>query len=340
MNLPHHRRSPLQRLHQQLSTLLHLPSLPLLRLTRLRTRIPRSNLSANPLTHTTDPLTQTSRTLSESILQRLGAGFPENQFAFCHASAPHPASNPRTRRHKTLPLLPFDLRHITINSHQRIRIPLKISSKRPQRIRPPGYHITQNLRRRTSHQRRMLRHNTHQQRQAILGLITSPRNNSSRTLLSPKLQLHMGTHVAPLSHASDPQNHKTLPPSPYPTKQITPTPTPTTSPKPVEPFHSPRHSGHQRPPRCSLSPDLEAHHARTSRPRQKALVAIRGVMVSTRTAPSSRSGSTIRFPRSRWASAQQRGRPPFRAAPLRFSAGSGAGRFSCPRTRCGPVASR
>ena len=85
----------------------------------------------------------------------------------------------------------------------------------------------------------MLRHNTHQQRQAILGLITSPHNNSSRTLLSPKLQLHMGTHTAPLPHASDPQNHKTLPPSPYPTKQITPTPTPTTSPKPVEPAPGP-----------------------------------------------------------------------------------------------------
>ncbi len=313
MNLLHHRRSPLHRLHQQFSALLHLPSLLLLRLTRLRTRIPRSNLRTNLRTHTTDPLTQTSRTLSESILQRLSTSFPENQPAFRHASALHPTSNPRTRRHKTLPLLPFDLRHITINSHQRIRIPLKISSKRPQRIRPPRYHITQTLRRRTSHQRRMLRHNIHQQRQAILGLITGPHNNSSRTLLSPKLQLHMGTHVAPLPHASDPQNHKTLPPSPYPTKQITPTPT--TSPKPVEPFHSPRHSGHQRPPRCSLSPDLEAHHARTPRPRQKALVAIRGVMVSTRTAPSSRSGSTIRFPRSLWASAQQRGRPAFQGGP-------------------------
>ena len=203
MNLPHHRRGPLQRLHQQLSTFLHLPGLLLLRLTRLRTRIPRSNLRTNPLTHTTDP-----RALGEGVLQRLSTGLPENQPAFRHASAPHPTSNPRTGRHETLPLLPFDLRHITINSHQRIRIPLKISSKRPQRIHPPGYHITQNLRRRTSHQRRMLRHNICQQRQAILGLFTSPRNNSSRTLLSPKLQLHMGTHVAPLPHASDPQSHK------------------------------------------------------------------------------------------------------------------------------------
>ena len=203
MNLPHHRRGPLQRLHQQLSTFLHLPGLLLLRLTRLRTRIPRSNLRTNPLTHTTDP-----RALGEGVLQRLSTGLPENQPAFRHASAPHPTSDPRTGRHETLPLLCFGLRHITINSHQRIRIPLKISSKRPQRIHPPGYHITQNLRRRTSHQRRMLRHNICQQRQAILGLFTSPRNNSSRTLLSPKLQLHMGTHVAPLPHASDPQSHK------------------------------------------------------------------------------------------------------------------------------------
>lgn len=59
----------------------------------------------------------------------------------------------------------------------------------------------------------MLRHSIRQQRQAILGLITSPHNNSSRTLLSPKLQLHMGTHVAPLSHASDPQNHKSAAPT-------------------------------------------------------------------------------------------------------------------------------
>ena len=199
MNLPHHRRSPLQRLHQQLSALLHLPGPLLLRLTRLRTRTPRSNLRTNLRTHTTDPLTQTSRTLSKSILQRLSTGLPENQFAFRHASTPHPTSNPRTGRHETLPLLPIGARHITINSHQRIRIPLKISSKRPQRIRPPGYHITQNLRRRTSHQRRMLRHNIRQQRQAILGLFTSPHNNSSRTLLNPKLQLHMGTHVVPLS---------------------------------------------------------------------------------------------------------------------------------------------
>ena len=208
MNLPHHRRGPLQRLHQQLSTFLHLPGLLLLRLTRLRTRIPRSNLRTNLRTHTTDP-----RALGESILQRLSAGFPENQPALRHASAPHPTSNPRTRRHKTLPLLPFDLRHITINSHQRIRVSLKISSKRPQRIHPPRYHITQNLRRGTSYQRRMLRHNTRQQRQAILGLFTSPHNNSSRTLLSPKLQLHMGTHVAPLPHASDPQSHKSAAPT-------------------------------------------------------------------------------------------------------------------------------
>ena len=200
MNLPHHRRSPLQRLHQQLSTFLHLPGLLLLRLTRLRTRIPRSNLRTNLRTHTTDP-----RALGESILQRLSTSLPENQPALRHASTPHPTSNPRTRRHKTLPLLPIGARHITINSHQRIRIPLKISSKRPQRIHPPGYHITQNLRRRTSHQRRMLRHNTHQQRQAILGLFTSPHNNSSRTLLSPKLQLHMGTHTAPLPHARPPK---------------------------------------------------------------------------------------------------------------------------------------
>ena len=199
MNLPHHRRGPLQRLHQQFSAFLHLSGLLLLRLTRLRTRIPRSNLRANLRTHATDPLTQTSRTLGEGVLQRLGAGFPENQFAFCHASAPHPTSNPRTGRHETLPLLSIGACHITINSHQRIRVSLKVSSERPQRIHPPGYHITQTLRRRTSHQRRMLRHNTHQQRQAILGLFTSPHNNSSRTLLSPKLQLHMGTHVVPLS---------------------------------------------------------------------------------------------------------------------------------------------
>ena len=202
MNLLHHRRSPLHRLHQQISTLLHLSGPLLLRLTRLRTRIPRSNLRTNLRTHTTDPLTQTSRTLSESILQRLGAGLPENQPALRHASAPHPTSNPRTGRHKTLPLLPIGLRHITINSHQRIRVSLKISSKRPQRIRPPGYHITQTLRRGTSYQRRMLGHNICQQRQAILGLFTSPRNNSSRTLLSPKLQLHMGAHVVPLSPAT------------------------------------------------------------------------------------------------------------------------------------------
>ena len=208
MNLLHHRRSPLHRLHQRFSAFLHLSGLLLLRLTRLRTKIPRSNLRTNLRSHTTDPLTQTSRTLSESILQRLGTSLPENQFAFCHASAPHPASNPRTGRHETLPLLPFNLRHITINSHQRIRIPLKISSKSPQRIRPPGHHITQSLRRGTSYQRRMLGYNIRQQRQAILGLFTSPHNNSSRTLLSPKLQLHMGTHVAPLSHASDPQNHE------------------------------------------------------------------------------------------------------------------------------------
>ena len=232
MNLPHHRRSPLQRLHQQLSTFLHLPGPLILRLTRLRTRIPRSNLRTNLRTHTTNP-----RALGEGVLQRLSTGLPENQPALRHASTLHPTSNPRTGRHKTLPLLCFGARHITINSHQRIRIPLKISSKRPQRIHPPGYHITQNLRRRTSHQRRMLRHNICQQRQAILGLFTGPYNNSSRTLLSPKLQLHMGTHVAPLPHASDPQNHKTLPPSPYPTKQITPTPT--TSPKPVEPAPGP-----------------------------------------------------------------------------------------------------
>ena len=213
MNLPHHRRCPLQRLHQQFSTFLHLPGLLLLRLTRLRTRIPRSNLRTNPLTHTTDPLTQTSRTLGESILQHLSAGFPENQPALRHASAPHPTSNPRTRRHKTLPLLPIGARHITINSHQRIRVSLKISSKRPQRIHPPRYHITQTLSRGTSYQRRMLRHNIRQQRQAILGLITSPHNNSSRTLLSPKLQLHMGTHVAPLPHASDPQSHKSAAPT-------------------------------------------------------------------------------------------------------------------------------
>ena len=203
MNLLHHRRSPLHRLHQQLSTFLHLPGLLLLRLTRLRTRIPRSNLRTNLRTHTTDP-----RALGEGVLQRLSAGLPENQPAFRHASAPHPTSNPRTGRHKTLPLLPIGARHITINSHQRIRIPLKVSSKRPQRIHPPGYRITQTLRRGTSYQRRMLRHNIRQQRQAILGLFTSPRNNSSRTLLSPKLQLHMGTHTAPLSHASDPQSHK------------------------------------------------------------------------------------------------------------------------------------
>ena len=202
MNLLHHRRGPLHRLHQRFSAFLHLSGLLLLRLTCLRTKIPRSNLRADLRTHATDPLTQTSRTLSESILQRLGAGFPENQFAFCHASASHPASNPRTRRHKTLPLLPFDLRHITINSHQRIRVSLKVSSKRPQRIRPPGYHITQNLRRGTSHQRRMLGYNICQQRQAILGLFTSPHNNSSRALLSPKLQLHMGAHVVPLSPAT------------------------------------------------------------------------------------------------------------------------------------------
>ena len=51
----------------------------------------------------------------------------------------------------------------------------------------------------------MLRHNICQQRQAILGLFTSPHNNSSRTLLNPKLQLHMGTHVAPLPHARPPK---------------------------------------------------------------------------------------------------------------------------------------
>ena len=202
MNLLHHRRGPLHRLHQQFSTFLHLSGLLLLRLTRLRTRIPRSNLRANLRTHATDPLTQTSRTLGESVLQRLSTGLPENQFAFCHASTPHPTSNPRTGRHETLPLLCFGLRHITINSHQRIRIPLKISSKRPQRIRPPGYHITQNLRRGTSYQGRMLGHNICQQRQAILGLFTGPYNNSSRTLLSPKLQLHMGAHVVPLSPAT------------------------------------------------------------------------------------------------------------------------------------------
>ena len=223
MNLLHHRRSPLHRLHQQFSALLHLPSLLLLRLTRLRTRIPRRNLRTNLRTHTTDPLTQTSRTLSESILQRLGAGFPENQFAFCHASAPHPTSNPRTRRHKTLPLLPFGLRHITINSHQRIRIPLKITSKSPQRIRPPRHHITQNLRRGTSYERRMLRHNIRQQRQAILGLITSPHNNSSRTLLSPKLQLHMGTHVAPLSPTTT-LTSKTSDVTTVPIERVMPTP--------------------------------------------------------------------------------------------------------------------
>lgn len=223
MNLLHHRRSPLHRLHQQLSTFLHLPGPLLLRLTRLRTRIPRSNLRANLRTHTTDPLTQTSRTLSESILQRLSTSLPENQPALRHASAPHPTSNPRTRRHKTLPLLPFNLRHITINSHQRIRIPLKISSKRPQRIRPPRHHITQTLRRGTSYQRRMLRHNIHQQRQAILGLITSPHNNSSRTLLSPKLQLHMGTHVAPLSHATT-LTSKTSDVATVPIERVMPTP--------------------------------------------------------------------------------------------------------------------
>ena len=223
MNLPHHRRSPLQRLHQQLSTLLHMPSPLLLRLTRLRTRIPRRNLRTNLCTHTTDPLTQTSRTLGEGVLQRLSTGLPENQPAFRHASAPHPTSNPRTGRHETLPLLCFGLRHITINSHQRIRIPLKISSKRPQRIRPPGYRITQNLRRGTSYQRRMLRHNTHQQRQAILGLITSPHNNSSRTLLSPKLQLHMGTHVAPLSPTTT-LTSKTSDVTTVPTERVMPTP--------------------------------------------------------------------------------------------------------------------
>ena len=202
MNLLHHRRSPLHRLHQRLGTFLHLPGPPLLRLTRLRTRIPRSNLRTNPFIHATDPLTQPSRPLGEGVLQRLGAGLPENQPALCHASAPHPTSNPRTGRHKTLPLLPIGLRHITINSHQRIRVSLKISSKRPQRIRPPGYHITQTLGRGTSYQGRMLGHNICQQRQAILGLFTSPRNNSSRTLLSPKLQLHMGAHVVPLSPAT------------------------------------------------------------------------------------------------------------------------------------------
>ena len=208
MNLPHHRRSPLQRLHQQLSTFLHLPGPLLLRLTRLRTRIPRSNLRTNLGAHTTDP-----RALGESILQRLSTGLPENQFAFRHASTPHPTNNPITGRHKTLPLLSIGACHITINSHQRIRVSLKISSKRPQRIRPPGYHITQTLGRGTSYQRRMLRHNICQQRQAILGLFTSPRNNSSRTLLSPKLQLHMGTHTAPLSHAGDPQSHKSAAPT-------------------------------------------------------------------------------------------------------------------------------
>ena len=126
---------------------------------------------------------------------------------------PHPASNPRTGRRETLPLLPFGLRHITINSHQRIRVSLKVSSKSPQRIRPPGHHITQSLRRGTSYERRMLGYNIRQQRQAILGLFTSPHNNSSRTLLSPKLQLHMGTHVAPLSHASDPRNHRSAAPT-------------------------------------------------------------------------------------------------------------------------------
>ena len=236
MNLLHHRRSPLHRLHQRFSAFLHLSGLLLLRLTRLRARIPRSNLRANLRTHTTDSLTQTSRTLSESILQRLGAGFPENQPALCHASAPHPASNPRTRRHKTFPLFPFDLRHITINSHQRIRIPLKISSKSPQRIRPPRHHITQTLRRGTSYQRRMLRHNIHQRRQAILDLITSPHNNSSRTLLSPKLQLHMGIHEAPLYTQATPKTINfaiTLA-----AEEVTPAPTTTAPPKPVGPFHT------------------------------------------------------------------------------------------------------
>ena len=223
MNLLHHRRSPLHRLHQRFSAFLHLSGLLLLRLTRLRTRIPRSNLRANPLTHATDPLTQTSRTLSESILQRLGTSFPENQFALCHASALHPTSNPRTGRHETLPLLCFGLRHITINSHQRIRIPLKISSKSPQRIRPPGHHITQSLRRGTSYERRMLRHSIHQRRQAILGLITSPHNNSSRTLLSPKLQLHMGTHVAPLSPTTT-LTSKTSDVTTVPIERVMPTP--------------------------------------------------------------------------------------------------------------------
>ena len=212
MNLLHHRRSPLHRLHQRLGTFLHLPGLLLLRLTRLRTRIPRSNLRTNPFIHATDPLTQPSRPLGESILQRLGAGLPENQPALCHASAPHPTSNPRTGRHKTLPLLPIGLHHITINSHQRIRVSPQATSERPQRIRPPRYHINQTLGRGTSYQGRMLGHNICQQRQAILGFFTSPHNNSSRTPLSPKLQLHMGAHVVPLPHARPPkpQNPATL----------------------------------------------------------------------------------------------------------------------------------
>ena len=212
MNLLHHRRSPLHRLHQRLGTFLHLPGLLLLRLTRLRTRIPRSNLRTNPFIHATDPLTQPSRPLGESILQRLGAGLPENQPALCHASAPHPTSDPGTGRHKTLPLFCFGLHHITINSRQRIRIPPQATSERPQRIRPPRYHINQTRRRGTSHLRCMLRHNTHKLRQTILGFFTSPHNNSSRTPLSPKLQLHMGAHTAPLPHARPPkpQNPATL----------------------------------------------------------------------------------------------------------------------------------
>ena len=58
----------------------------------------------------------------------------------------------------------------------------------------------------------MLGYNIRQQRQAILGLFTSPHNNSSRTLLSPKLQLHMGVPMWRPSHTQATPETIDLPP--------------------------------------------------------------------------------------------------------------------------------